>query len=238
MNATSRRRDFKLHIHERDGQSFEDFFIKIMQYANVNFLPIKPHGSDGDRKNDGYDPTKGIYFQVYAPEDIRKSPYNAIKKLREDFCGLQSYWDRYTPINEFYFVINDKYKGAFPKINNTMAEIKAEFNLSKCELFLAQHLEAALFGLSEDIIEATLGSSGTSELKGLGAVIKHEKSLSSEGFFTSDNHIVALVYEMIQEAQGRVATPSDLLVYSPIIVKYGMEKGSKIVERSLMYSQK
>lgn len=238
MKTSHQRRDFRLLIHESEGQAFEDLFVKIMQYANVNFIPVKPHGIDGDRKNDGFDPTRGIYFQVYAPEDARKNPYNAIKKLLRDFEGLQSYWDPYAPIREFYFVINDKYKGVYPKVHTRLTKIKNRCSLLKCEPFLAQHLEATLFNLSPDIIESILNSDkkerGTIERGASGARnIANDKLL-----FTSNNHIDTLIYELVQKTQHRVATPSDLLVYAPIIAKYGIEKGKMIVERNLKAGQR
>lgn len=238
MNLSNQRRDFRLLIHESEGQAFEDLFVKIMQYANVNFVPVKPHGSDGDRKNDGYDPSKGIYFQVYAPEDASKRPYNTIKKLLKDFEGLQAYWNSYTPIQEFYFVINDKYKGVYPKVHTRLKKIQKRCGLLRCEPFLAQHLEATLFNLSSDIIESLLNSSGTEKTQvaqkasGVGQVV------SGSGPFTSHNHIDTLIYELVQKTQNRVAIHSDLLVYGPVIAKYGMEKGKTIVERSLKAGQR
>jgi hypothetical protein len=64
------RKMFKLKIHESNGQAFEDLFTSIMNYAESDFQAIKPWGNIGDRKNDGYIESKGIFFQVFAPEDI------------------------------------------------------------------------------------------------------------------------------------------------------------------------
>lgn len=233
MTTSNQRRDFRLLIHESEGQAFEDLFVKIMQYANVDFVPVKPHGTDGDRKNDGYDPTRGIYFQVYAPEDITKRPYSTIKKLLRDFEGLQSYWDQYAPIKEFYFVINDRYKGVYPKVHTRLTKIKNRCGLLKCEPFLAQHLEAILFNLSPDIIESILNSKKTDRSLTNRGKSEERHAASYKPPFTSTNHIDTLVYELVQKTQHRVATTSDLLVYAPIIAKYGMEKGKIIVKRSL-----
>ncbi len=99
---------FKLKIHEANGQAFEELFTAIMNYSEVDFRSIKPWGNIGDRKNDGYIKSKGIFFQVFSPEEISKSYLKIVKKLNDDFTGLQAQW---SPINEFYFVINDKYHG-------------------------------------------------------------------------------------------------------------------------------
>ena len=62
------RNQFKLKIHEANGQAFEDIFTVIMNYAEPDFQSIKPWGNIGDRKNDGYIKSKGIFFQVFSPE--------------------------------------------------------------------------------------------------------------------------------------------------------------------------
>jgi hypothetical protein len=79
---------FQNKIYKADGQKFEDIFTDIMKYADPEFQQIKPYGRTGDKKNDGYIKSKGIYFQVYGPQDIAKSVSYAKGKLKEDFAGL------------------------------------------------------------------------------------------------------------------------------------------------------
>ena len=98
------RKQFKLKIHEANGQAFEDIFTTIMNYVESDFQSIKPWGNIGDRKNDGYIRSKGIFFQVFSPEEITTSYPNVIKKLNGDFNKLLKQW---SPVNEFYFVVND-----------------------------------------------------------------------------------------------------------------------------------
>ncbi|HZK26798.1 MAG TPA: hypothetical protein VFD00_04570, partial [Thermoclostridium sp.] len=45
---------FQNKIYRSDGQSFQDLFVSIMNYAEESFQLIKPWGNIGDRKNDGY----------------------------------------------------------------------------------------------------------------------------------------------------------------------------------------
>ena len=115
---------FKLRVHESDGQAYQDLFVKVMQHANPNFRPVKPHGKEGDQKNDGFDKTNGIYYQVYAPEDLKPNVQTAVSKLSGAFQGLLDYWNyQVSPIKAYYFVLNDKYKGAYPEIERGLAQL-------------------------------------------------------------------------------------------------------------------
>ena len=120
------RQLFQNKIFRADGQVFEDIFTAIMNYAEADFRSIKPWGNIGDRKNDGYIKNKGKFYQVYAPEDIRKSYTDAVNKLKTDFDGLKSHWNS---VNEFYVVINDKYKGVNADCEQTIQEIKEKHHL-------------------------------------------------------------------------------------------------------------
>ncbi len=145
---------FKLKIHEADGQKFESIFTAIMNYTEPEFQQIKPWGNIGDRKNDGYIKSKGIYFQVFAPEDIRKSYTDVINKLERDFDGLINQW---SPVNEFYFIINDKYKGVNADCENKIQEIKKNHNLQNAGFRVAKDLENMLFELPDDQLLTIIG---------------------------------------------------------------------------------
>jgi hypothetical protein len=139
------RKAFKLRVHEASGIAFEDLFCDIMRASNSDFKKVKPQGRIGDRKNDGFIPSKGKYFQVYAPQSPIGNPSSAKTKLKEDLAGLLSYWrdeHGYT-VSQFYFVFNDKYHGAYPEIYTTLKHLKDRFNLHTCEVFLSSELEDA-----------------------------------------------------------------------------------------------
>jgi len=148
------RKLFKLKIHEANGQAFEDLFTAIMGYAEPNFQPIKAWGNIGDRKNDGYIKSKGIFFQVFAPEDITKSYVNVISKLNEDFHGLLKHW---SPVNEFYFVVNDKYNGVNADCEQTIQTIKLDYDLKSTGFKTAKDIENLLFSLDDDQILTVVG---------------------------------------------------------------------------------
>jgi hypothetical protein len=148
---------FKVRVYESDGQAYEKLFCDIMERHNQNFDRVKPEGSLGDRKNDGYDKTRGCYYQVYAPEDADKSISNAVNKATEDFNGLKDFWDAISPIKSYYFVLNDKFKGTYPKIESTLSKLKKDHNLDETGLFRARHLMDKLFELPDDAIIEIIG---------------------------------------------------------------------------------
>lgn len=147
---------FQIQVHTSDGQLYENLFSKIMTKHNSNFRMIKPYGNIGDRKNDGFDKKRGIYYQVYAPENLGKNRTinDAISKLREDFTGLKKYWDDLCKIKEFYYVVNDKYKGLPPQVEQEILLLSSEHSDVNCDSFCSHNLESIFMGLpQEDIID-------------------------------------------------------------------------------------
>ncbi|MBP6945510.1 hypothetical protein KBD61_03200 [Patescibacteria group bacterium] len=114
MNLQKRdiaRNKFKLEIYQSKGSAYQDFFTRIMTKAFPDFLCVKTQGSKGDEKNDGFIPSRGVYYQVYAPENPFERVTDAIEKCQKDFTGLMKRWHLETPIKEFYFAFNDEYRG-------------------------------------------------------------------------------------------------------------------------------
>lgn len=146
---------FQLKIYKKDGYEFQNFFTSIMNKYDSDFTTIKTQGKLGDRKNDGYIPSKGIYYQVYAPEKI--DPKEAINKIEKDLEGLMEYWDERCQVKEYNFVMNDKYKGAYPEINAKILEMGKKYNIST-KLLLASQLENIFFQLKDEDIAEILGS--------------------------------------------------------------------------------
>lgn len=148
---------FKNKIYECDKQAYEDLFIRVMQNYSSDFEPVKPQGQYGDRKNDGFDKVKGIYYQVYAPEDLPSKEGDAVLKLNKDFKGLKEYWTgRGFVINEFYYVVNDKYKGNYPTLIADINSISTSNNI-KVELFRNKKLEDLFLSLDEVKILDVIG---------------------------------------------------------------------------------
>ncbi|HDS1202086.1 TPA: hypothetical protein QD004_001364 [Shewanella algae] len=159
------RDKFKLLIHESTGQKYEDLFVKVMGYATPSFQPVKAHGNIGDRGNDGWCANGGIYYQVYAPEDLPSNNESSINKMKADFDKLASYWNKISPVQEYYFVVNDKYKGVSPHIYNAISDLKSKHNLKNAGVMLAMDLENLLFRQAQDVISSVVGTSNHTEQK-------------------------------------------------------------------------
>ena len=179
---------FKLKIMQKEGYEFQNFFTSIMNKYDKEFSTIKTQGNLGDRKNDGYIPSKGIYYQVYAPEKIDAK--EAIDKIETDLAGLIEYWDSICKVKEYYFVINDKYKGVYPTINAKILEVRNKYNIT-AKLLLASQLEDIFFKLKDEEIAEVLGSIITVPMQDLS--------------FTSLNDVV-------EEIMGLPYTSSEALI--------------------------
>jgi hypothetical protein len=153
---------FQVQVSKRTGMAFQNLFSDIMRYANSNFAPVKPQGSQGDWKNDGHEPQAGRYYQVYAPEQFDEA--KAIEKLKEDFSGLLAKWGDQAVypngVEEFYFVINDAYRvvpGGYPTTIAILEALRQQHGLKVCKPFLTKDLEDVLLGLPEDKIITVVG---------------------------------------------------------------------------------
>ena len=62
------RLQFWNKVYQKNATEFQGFFEDIMQKAFSDFKKIRPYGNEGDGGNDGYRPSEGIYYQVYAPK--------------------------------------------------------------------------------------------------------------------------------------------------------------------------
>jgi hypothetical protein len=165
MNSTEKalaRLLFKARVASLTGMAFQNFFSEIMKYARPDFMPVKPQGSEGDWKNDGHEPKRGRYYQVYSPEVFDEAA--ALKKLSDDFEGLIAKWgdSNVYPegISEFFFVINDAYRvtpGAFPTTIAALESLRQKHGLKECKPMLAKDLEDILLSLSDDQINAVVG---------------------------------------------------------------------------------
>ena len=143
---------FLIKVYQKNGTEFQSFFEDIMQKAFSDFQKIKPYGKKGDGGNDGYRPTEGIYYQIYAPKNPNEKEASAAQKLKEDFEKLKADWDQISRIKEYFFVFNDKEDGVSINIEKALAELKNNNPNIKFQKFTPKDLEGIFFALNIDEI--------------------------------------------------------------------------------------
>ena len=61
---------FQVAFLTAKGDAFQTLFEQVMGKAHpADFIPCRPWGNVGDRKNDGYLKSERTLFQVYAPNE-------------------------------------------------------------------------------------------------------------------------------------------------------------------------
>ncbi len=152
------KRSYYEVVFERDylkkgGNEFQDFFYEIMEKCYPSdFQRVCPWGNAGDRKNDGYLPSKRTLFQVYAPNEMVAS--EAIAKIHEDFHGALQYWQKY--FDNWIFVHNSR-KGLGPQITATLLELTTYHEFVMVTSWGFEELRINVFSLNEVDLASLLG---------------------------------------------------------------------------------
>ncbi len=207
---------------QSEGNQFENLFTGIMKKVNSNFKKVKPYGNVGDRKNDGFIPQSGTYYQVYAPENIAnvRTVVDAVKKLEVDFKELVDHWDDTNEIKEFKFVVNDKKKGCPADVEKKMLELKNLYPDKSFKTYTLDDLIVDFLRLDLDSQYAIVGFIPTAEKLTTGSLsilsntiqylIDNEgkRDQSSEGFSSSEffekieyNNISEQISELLLKAE-------------------------------------
>ncbi|MGG0482380.1 hypothetical protein GFV16_15285 [Bacillus megaterium] len=143
---------FKDIIHENTDTQFEDFFSSIMKIKyKDNFMPCRPWGRDGDKKNDGYLISEKHLFAVNGPSSLNQD--RMIRKIETDFSGAQAYWEEY--FNKWSFVHNQK--SLPPKINKTLLSLGTKHQHIRFSFWGPDELRDIVFSLEEQVIHRILG---------------------------------------------------------------------------------
>lgn len=155
---------FTIAVFKKNASEFQTLFEAIMEKVHEDFQKVRPYGNKGDGGNDGYIPTKGIYFQVYSPKNPNEKEAVAAKKLKDDFNKLKNHWDHINKITKYCFVYNDKGYGISIELAAVLAELgKADpgihfsvFTIKDLEkVFLSLNTtDLALLGFDVDIKKA------------------------------------------------------------------------------------
>jgi hypothetical protein len=169
-------KDFRISFLESKGDGFQSLFEKVMSKAYPgDFMPCRPWGKVGDKKNDGYLPSKRTLFQCYAPNEMAAKA--AIKKINEDFEGAKIHWEEF--FDTWAFVHNAPDGRLGPHIIETLEKLRQanpKISIVSCGY---TELLAEFRRLSLQDLESWFGLSLTTEVNlGLGyqdlaAVLKH-----------------------------------------------------------------
>lgn len=118
-----RRLQFENAFLRKRGEAFQDWVADILSCRHPNdFRRVRPWGSDGDRKNDGYIGSTRQLLQVYAPNEMNAR--EAIAKINEDFEGAKVHWGAH--FDEWIFVHNARAAGGLgPHILERLLELDA-----------------------------------------------------------------------------------------------------------------
>jgi hypothetical protein len=108
-------------LPEVEGTAFQEFFCSIMELGHPgDFQRVRPWGSAGDRKNDGYLRSRRILFAVYGPNEMKAR--EAVAKIDSDCNGAVPHWQQY--FDTWVFVHNSR-DGLGPDITKKLGELDA-----------------------------------------------------------------------------------------------------------------
>lgn len=142
-------------------EKFVEFLSIICMYNNLEFEKVQP--SNGDAKNDGWIPSKNIYFAMYSPNEANISQLKQINnKLESDLDGLcnhvfiKNHWGK--NIEKFYLIVNtlDKELPADPERikDATIIKIKEKYNKEfDVEIIAAKNIARYLLECDVEILD-------------------------------------------------------------------------------------
>ena len=143
---------FRLACLERRGEAYQELFAEIMERRDVGFQRVRPWGSQGDRKNDGWSPERRMLFQSYAPSTLSVSALTA--KLTEDYEGAAAYWKDFF---DHWVFVHDDLAGMAPEVARQIAELNASSNDITCAAWGYMELREEFALLAEANKRAILG---------------------------------------------------------------------------------
>jgi HEAT repeat protein len=148
---------FQLQFLEARGMAFQNLFNSIMSKLHPgDFMPCRPWGAIGDRKNDGYLKSERILFQVHAPNEIssRTTLLKMLAKIESDFTEALPYWERY--MDAWVFVHNSR-DGAPPDVIEKLLALGCDHAPLKVEAWGYEELWQRVQRLTPESLQALLG---------------------------------------------------------------------------------
>lgn len=141
------------------GDEFQTFFERLMGLAHkADFLPCRPFGKQGDRKNDGFLKSERRLFQVYAPNEM--AAQKAITKITEDFEGAKAHWGSH--FDKWVFVHN-AHDGLPPHVHTLLLDFEKQNPGVTLEPWGLEELRAVFRRLSPDDRASWFGAAPSEE---------------------------------------------------------------------------
>lgn len=143
------------------GNAFQTFFNELMERAyKSDYMPCRPWGKRGDRKNDGFLKSERRLFQVYAPNEMTEK--KAIDKIDEDFEGAKSQWGKH--FDKWTFVHN-AYDGIPPHVQEKMLNLEEANPGIKLDPWGLEELREIFRRLPREDLESWFGYVPNTETK-------------------------------------------------------------------------
>lgn len=151
-------KSLELEYIRKKAAAFQDLFADIMEkrYPDGDFIRVRPWGSSGDRKNDGYLKSQRTLFQVYAPNEMKEA--KALEKIDEDFNGALPHWQKH--FDAWVFVHNSR-EGLGPGITKRLLDLDSEHDQITIKAWGFNDLRHEFFGLADEDIRVILGPAPT-----------------------------------------------------------------------------
>jgi len=147
---------FELRFLKARGADFQNLFESIMEKRYPgDFIPVRPWGKAGDRKNDGYLRSKRMLFQCYGPDEMTASA--CVAKIDEDFSGALPYWSEH--FDTWVFVHNTRSVG--PDVAKKLLDLSAAHEKPATTDWGFEALRKELFQLPEADVASLLGPAPT-----------------------------------------------------------------------------
>ena len=147
---------FQVRFLRAVGTEFQKFVQQIMELRfSDEFVPVRPAGSEGDRKCDGLLTAQRRLLQVYAPERFDKR--RALNKIDEDYFGAVAHWgDAF----DTWMLVHNSMDGLPPYIVSKLNDLSQSCGTRHvCDHWGYAKLRQFAFELDHDELTELLGPS-------------------------------------------------------------------------------
>ncbi len=144
------------------AEAFQTFFNELMAraYPNGDFMPCRPWGAQGDKKNDGFHKSAKRLFQVYGPNKMTESA--AKNKMTEDFNGALAHWG--THFTSWVFVHNAD-NGVPPHFQEFILDMEAKNPGVKIDMWGLEELRSVFHTLPHGKLQSWLGHAPSRQIQ-------------------------------------------------------------------------